>query len=55
MLLTKQYLESTYTCKSSKGNYVLFNKSNAYTDKFNAKIVQGYYRMALINLDILTA
>ena len=55
MLLTKQYLESTYTCKSSKGNYVLFNKSNAYTAKFNAKIVQGYYRMALINLNILTA
>ena len=55
MLLTKQYLESTYKCRPSKGNYVLFNKPNIYTDKFNAKIVQGYYRMALINLDILLA
>lgn len=53
MLLTKQYLEGTYSCKPSNANYVLFSKPNRFTNKFNARVVQGYYRMALIDIETL--
>jgi|TARA_R110000772_G_scaffold88953_1_gene184441 histidinol-phosphate aminotransferase len=49
----KEYLESTFICKPSKGNYVLFKEPNYLTQKFNYKLVDGYYRMALTNLEII--
>lgn len=50
MLETKAWLESKYPHKPSKANYVLFKNTNKYTEHFNARIVQGYYRMALADL-----
>lgn len=50
---TKSYLETRYECKHSDGNYVLFNKPNKYTERFGSKFVDGYYRMALTNLETL--
>lgn len=53
MLETKLILENMYSCKASSANYVLFKNPNKYTDKFNARVVQGYYRMALIDKETL--
>lgn len=50
MLDTKVWLESEFSHKPSKANYVLFKNTNKYTEHFNAKLVQGYYRMALADM-----
>jgi histidinol-phosphate aminotransferase len=50
---SKVYLESLYNCLPSKGNYVLFERPNSFTKQFGYKLVNGYYRMALINLEII--
>lgn len=50
---TKEYLEITFECKHSHGNYVLFKHPNVYTDTFGAKKVGGYYRMALTDMETL--
>jgi histidinol-phosphate aminotransferase len=47
----KEYFESNYKCKPSKGNYVLFVEPNSFTNKYGYKLVNGYYRMALTNID----
>ena len=53
MNLAKEHLETAYECKPSKGNYVLFKNKNKLTDKYGYKLVGGYYRMSLTNIDIL--
>ncbi len=53
MLETKNYLENKFDCKKSLSNYVLFKNKNIYTEKFGAKFVEGYYRMALADMDTL--
>lgn len=50
---TKQYLESSFECKPSQGNYVLFRVPNVYTETFGAKEVGGYLRMALTDMETL--
>jgi histidinol-phosphate/aromatic aminotransferase/cobyric acid decarboxylase-like protein len=50
---TKSFLEHTFKCKPSTGNYVLFEQSNRFTERFGAKYVEGYYRMALTDIEIL--
>ena len=47
LLHTRNYLESTYTTKPSKANYVLFKQPNHLTDKFGSRFTDGHYRMAL--------
>lgn len=49
----KQYLETTFDCKHSHGNYVLFREPNVYTETFGAKEVGGYHRMALADMETL--
>jgi histidinol-phosphate aminotransferase len=50
---SKVYLESLYNCLPSKGNYVLFERPNSFTERFGYKLVNNYYRMALTNLEII--
>ena len=50
---SKNYLETKFKCKKSFSNYVLFKKKNEYTKKFGAKEVNGYYRMALADMETL--
>ena len=50
MIITRNYIESKYSCKPSQGNYVLFEQD----PKLNCKIKKtqlGHYRMALTDLD----
>lgn len=53
MNIAKNYIESRYGCKPSKGNYVLFKSENAFTKNFGYKLVDGYYRTALTNIEIV--
>ena len=39
--------------QKSHANYVLFKEKNIYTEKFGAKLIDGYYRMALADMDTL--
>ena len=50
---SKKFLEEKFECKKSYGNYVLFKKKNIYTEKFGAKKVNGYFRMALADMKTL--
>jgi histidinol-phosphate aminotransferase len=52
---TKQFLENKYRLIHSHGNYVLFNETNELTNKFGYKLVSGFYRMALLDLNTLYA
>ena len=47
------FLENKFECKKSYANYVLFKDKNEYTEKFGCKKVEGYYRMALIDMESL--
>ena len=53
MEITKNYLEKKFKCKKSFSNYVLFEEENIYTKKFGAKKINGFYRMALADMDTL--
>lgn len=53
MLITKSWLEDMFPHKQSHANYVLFKNTNKYTDYFNAKLVNGYYRMALADMETI--
>lgn len=53
MNTTKKYLENKYKCKKSFSNYVLFESKNKYTRKFKCKKIDGYYRMALTDMETL--
>ena len=53
MQLTKKFLEKKFKCKNSYANYVLFKDNNKYTEKFGCKKIEGYYRMALIDMESL--
>lgn len=53
MIKSKRYLEFTYQCKPSNGNYVLFYNPNILTDEFGFKFVNGVYRMALADMETL--
>lgn len=53
MQYTKDYLQSSYKCKPSYGNYVLFEAPNRYTQQFGSKYINGYYRMALTDIATL--
>ena len=50
---SKIFLEKKFECKKSHANYVLFKEKNIYTEKFGAKLIDGYYRMALADMDAL--
>jgi histidinol-phosphate aminotransferase len=52
---TKQFLENKYRLIHSHGNYVLFNEPNELTERFGYKLVNGFYRMALLDLNTLYA
>jgi histidinol-phosphate aminotransferase len=51
---SKQYFENNYDTKSSSANYVLFKQANKFTDKYGYRLVEDYYRMALLDMDTLT-
>lgn len=53
MNVTKNHLESTFKCKKSVANFVLFESPNKYTKKFGYKLVNGLYRMALTDMKTL--
>lgn len=53
MKKTKIFLERKFECKKSHANYVLFKKKNRYTKKFGSKNVDGYFRMALTDMETL--
>jgi histidinol-phosphate aminotransferase len=50
---SKNFLQNKYSCKKSYANYVLFKEKNYYTEKFGAREINGYHRMALADLDTL--
>ena len=50
---SKNFLENKFDCKQSFSNYVLFKNENDYTKKFGAKLINGYYRMALADMGTL--
>lgn len=50
----KKYIETTYDCKNTVTNYVLFKEPNKLTDTFGYKLVDGHYRMALTNYEIIS-
>jgi histidinol-phosphate aminotransferase len=50
---SKIFLEKNFECKKSYANYVLFKEKNIYTEKFGAKNVDGYLRMALADMNTL--
>lgn len=50
---TKEFLEKKFELPHSHGNYVLFKSENIYTDTFGCKFVDGFYRMALTDLNTL--
>tara|TARA_B110001452_G_scaffold207793_1_gene178003 strand:+ start:2318 stop:3211 length:894 start_codon:yes stop_codon:yes gene_type:complete len=50
---SKVFLEKKFDCKKSYANYVLFKEKNMYTEKFGAKNVDGYFRMALADMNTL--
>jgi len=50
---SKFFLEKKFDCKKSYANYVLFKEKNMYTKKFGAKNVDGYFRMALADMNTL--
>ena len=52
---SKVFLEKKFDCKKSYANYVLFKEKNMYTEKFGAKNVDGYFRMALADMNTLNA
>ncbi len=52
---TKRVLEAEFNLEHSHGNYVLFKEPNIYTETFGAKQVNGFYRMALTDLNTLYA
>lgn len=53
MKATQNILESTYSCKPSHGNYVLFTEPNKYTERFGCKRIGEYYRMALTDKETM--
>ncbi|MDA9062794.1 aminotransferase class I/II-fold pyridoxal phosphate-dependent enzyme [Candidatus Pelagibacter sp.] len=53
MKVSKIFLENKFDCKKSYANYVLFKKKNIYTERFGAKNVDGYFRMALADMNTL--
>lgn len=53
MNISKKYLEKKYMCKKSYSNYVLFKKINKLIKKNGYKKVEGFYRMALADIDTL--
>ena len=53
MQITKRFLENKFECKKSYANYVLFKDKNEYTEKFGGNKIDGYYRMALIDMESL--
>lgn len=50
---SKIFLEKKFECKKSYANYVLFKEKNIYTEKFGAKNIDGYLRMALADMNTL--
>ncbi len=50
---SKVFLEKKFDCKKSYANYVLFKEKNIYTEKFGAKNIDGYFRMALADMNTL--
>lgn len=50
---SKVFLEKKFDCKKSYANYVLFKEKNMYTEKFGSKNVDGYFRMALADMNTL--
>ena len=50
---SKIFLEKKFNCKKSYANYVLFKEKNTYTEKFGAKNVDGFFRMALADMNTL--
>lgn len=52
---SKIFLEKKFDCKKSYANYVLFKEKNIYTEKFGTKNVDGYFRMALADMNTLNA
>jgi len=50
---SKVFLEKKFDCKKSYANYVLFKEKNMYTEKFGTKNVDGYFRMALADMNTL--
>tara|TARA_B100001057_G_scaffold479546_1_gene551321 strand:- start:4474 stop:5379 length:906 start_codon:yes stop_codon:yes gene_type:complete len=53
MNTSKRYLEKKYSCANSFSNYVLFKKSNNLTKKCGFKKVNGFFRMALADIQTL--
>ena len=50
---SKNFLEKKFNCKKSYANYVLFKEQNIYTEKFGAKKIDGFFRMALADMNTL--
>lgn len=50
---SKNYLESKYECVESHANYVLFKHPNILTDTYGYKVVDGLYRMALLDINLI--
>jgi hypothetical protein len=55
MIACRTYLETVFDCAPSNSSYVLFKEPNKYTDKFGYKLVNGLYRMSLIDMETLTS
>ena len=55
MIETRNYLERNFDCVPSNSNYVLFKEPNQYTEKLGCKIVNGLYRMSLLDMDTMIA
>lgn len=53
MTEAKLFLEQSYECKPSAANYVLFKEPNKYTETFGSQYLDGHYRMALTNMEVL--
>ena len=53
MKVTKKFLENKFQCKETYTNYVLFKNKNKYVEKFGCNKIDGYYRMALIDMESL--
>lgn len=53
MIKTRNHLETEFDCVKSNSMYVLFKEPNKYTEKFGYKLVNGLYRMSLIDIESL--
>jgi len=51
---TKAYIEKTYQCIPSHGNYVLIKDYDKFTKQFHLKEFEDHARMALINRSMVT-